>query len=64
MQESLDNNTDRFSIDEFGTITDKYGEFKDATDEDNLIDKYGNLVTDPSVLSAKKKAKLTSFKAP
>lgn len=64
MQESLDNDTDRFSIDEFGTITDKYGEFKDATDEDNLIDKHGNLVTDPSALSAKKKAKLTAFKAP
>ena len=64
MQESLDNDTDRFSIDEFGTITDKYGEFKDATDEDNLIDKHGNLVTDTSALSAKKKAKLTAFKAP
>lgn len=64
MQESLDNNTDRFSIDEFGTITDKYGEFKDATDEDNLIDKHGNLVTDPSALSAKKRAKLTAFKVP
>ena len=38
MQESLDKDTDRFSIDEFGTITDKYGEFKNATDDDNLID--------------------------
>ena len=30
MQESLDKDTDRFSIDEFGAITDKYGEFKNA----------------------------------
>lgn len=64
MQESLDNNTDRFSIDEFGTITDKQGEFKNASDEDNLIDKHGNLITDTSTLSKRKKAKLQAFKAP
>lgn len=64
MQESLDKDTDRFSIDEFGTITDKYGEFKNATDDDNLIDKHGNLVTDTEGLSKKKRAKLQAFKAP
>lgn len=64
MQESLDKDTDRFSIDEFGTITDKYGEFKNATDDDNLIDKHGNLVTDTEGLSKRKRAKLSSFKAP
>nr|DAU11758.1 MAG TPA: hypothetical protein [Bacteriophage sp.] len=54
----MDKDTDRFSIDEFGTITDKYGEFKNATDDDNLIDKHGNLVTDTEGLSKKKRAKL------
>ena len=64
MQESSDNDTDRFSIDEFGTITDKYGEFKNATDDENLVDKNGNLITDTSKLTAKQKAKLTAFKVP
>ena len=64
MQDSLNNDTDRFSIDEFGTITDKYGEFKNASDNENLMDKNGNLVTDTSNLTDKQKAKLTAFKVP
>ena len=61
MQDSLNNDTDRFNIDEFGTITDKYGEFKNASDDENLMDKNGNLVTDISNLTDKQKAKLTAF---
>ena len=58
-----DNDTDRFTIDEFGTITDKLGQLKNTDDNTNLIDANGNLITNTEGLSDKDKQKLTSFKA-
>ena len=58
-EDSNKNNTDRFSIDEFGTLTDNQGIFDNG--ETYSYDKNGNLVNDISQLSDKKKAKLSTF---
>ena len=44
LQDQLANNTDRFSADEFGTITDKEGKLKDNTDTDYIYNINFNLL--------------------
>lgn len=60
LQDQLANNTDRFSADEFGTITDKEGKLKDNTDTDYIYNKKGELL-DPETTSKHKLKKGTSF---
>lgn len=60
LQDQLANNTDRFSADEFGTITDKEGKLKDNTDTDYIYNKKGELL-DPETTSKRKLKKGTPF---
>lgn len=60
LQDQLNNNTDRFSADEFGTITDKQGQIKNNTDTDYVYNKKGELL-DPTTTSEKKLKKGTPF---
>ena len=60
LQDQLANNTDRFSADEFGTITDKEGKLKDNTDTDYIYNKKGELL-DPETTSKHKLKKGTPF---
>lgn len=60
LQDQLNNNTDRFSTDEFGTITDKQGQIKNNTDTDYVYNKKGELL-DPTTTSEKKLKKGTPF---
>ena len=60
LQDQLANNTDRFSADEFGTITDKEGKLKDNTDTDYIYNKKGELL-DPEITSKHKLKKGTPF---
>lgn len=60
LQDQLNNNTDRFSSDEFGTITDKQGQIKNNTDTDYVYNKKGELL-DPTTTSEKKLKKGTPF---
>lgn len=60
LQDQLANNTDRFSADEFGTITDKEGKLKDNTDTDYIYNKKGELL-DPKTTSKHKLKKGTPF---
>lgn len=60
LQDQLVNNTDRFSADEFGTITDKEGKLKDNTDTDYIYNKKGELL-DPETTSKHKLKKGTPF---
>lgn len=60
LQDQLNNNTDRFSADEFGTITDKQGQIKNSTDTDYVYNKKGELL-DPTTTSKKKLKKGTPF---
>lgn len=60
LQDQLANNTDRFSADEFGTITDKEGKLKDNTDADYIYNKKGELL-DPETTSKHKLKKGTPF---
>lgn len=60
LQDQLANNTDRFSADEFGTITDKEGKLKDNTDTDYIYNKKGELL-DPETTSKYKLKKGTPF---
>lgn len=60
LQYQLANNTDRFSADEFGTITDKEGKLKDNTDTDYIYNKKGELL-DPETTSKHKLKKGTPF---
>lgn len=60
LQDQLANNTDRFSADEFGTITDKEGKLKDNTDTDYIYNKKGELL-DPEATSKHKLKKGTPF---
>ena len=60
LQDQLANNTDRFSADEFGTITDKEGKLKDNTDTDYIYNKKGELL-DSETTSKHKLKKGTPF---
>lgn len=60
LQDQLANNTDRFSADEFGTITDKEGKLKDNTNTDYIYNKKGELL-DPETTSKRKLKKGTPF---
>ena len=60
LQDQLNNNTDRFSSDEFGTITDKQGQIKNNTDTDYVYNKKGELL-DSTATSEKKLKKGTPF---
>lgn len=60
LQDQLANNTDRFSADEFGTITDKEGKLKDNTDIDYIYNKKGELL-DSETTSKHKLKKGTPF---
>lgn len=60
LQDQLANNTDRFSADEFGTITDKEGKLKDNTNTDYIYNKKGELL-DPETTSKHKLKKGTPF---
>lgn len=60
LQDQLANNTDRFSADEFGTITDKEGKLKDNTDTDYIYNKKGELLN-PETTSKHKLKKGTPF---
>lgn len=60
LQDQLANNTDRFSADEFGTITDKEGKLKDNTATDYIYNKKGELL-DPETTSKHKLKKGTPF---
>lgn len=60
LQDQLNNNTDRFSADEFGTITDKQGQIKNNTDTDYVYNNKGELL-DPTTTSEKKLKKGTPF---
>ena len=60
LQDQLANNTDRFSADEFGTITDKEGKLKDNTNTDYIYNKKGELLN-PETTSKRKLKKGTPF---
>ena len=60
LQDQLANNTDRFSADVFGTITDKEGKLKDNTDTDYIYNKKGELLN-PETTSKHKLKKGTPF---
>ena len=65
LQDQINNNTDRFSTDEFGTITDKNGEFSN-TDTDNFYyNNKGQQISqeDYDKLKARKQNKFQTFEA-
>ena len=65
LQDQINNNTDRFSTDEFGTITDKNGEFSN-TDSDNFYyNNKGQQISqeDYDKLKARKQGKYQTFEA-
>lgn len=65
LQDQINNNTDRFSTDEFGTITDRNGEFSN-TDSDNFYyNNKGQQINqeDYDKLKARKQGKYQTFEA-
>lgn len=65
LQDQLDNNTNRFSTDAFGTIRDTQGEFNDTDSDDFYYNDKGERITGEEFNSLKKRKqnKYTDFKA-
>lgn len=65
LQEQIKNGTDRFSTDEFGTITDRNGEFSNVDSDDFYYDNSGKQISreEYDKLKARKQQKYTAFAA-
>lgn len=65
LQEQIKNGTDRFSTDEFGTITDRNGEFSNVDSDDFYYNNRGKQISkeDYDKLKARKQKNYTAFAA-
>lgn len=65
LQEQIKNGTDRFSTDEFGTITDRNGEFSNVDSDDFYYDNSGKQISreEYDKLKARKQKNYTAFAA-
>lgn len=65
LQDQINNNTDRFSTDEFGTITDKNGEFSNTDSDNYYYNDKGEQISgeDYDKLKDRKKKKYSNFQS-